>query len=330
MFFRLIDHAEEAIISLLLVCMTLLVFTDVVLRFGFNAGMIWSEELTLHMSAWFVLFGAAYGLKVGAHIGVDALVRTFSPFTQRVVTGIAIILSLVYCGLFIYGAWIYLAKMKKIGIELEDLPIQAWIAHSILLIGFVLLGIRSARAPVEGGHGQGLELRAHGRGQGEPASRRAAQEGGGAAMTIATLFILLFGCMLIGMPIAISLGFSSVVTILLFSNDFIASIALKLFEALSGHAPPPAIPFFILSSAFLSTGGVARRLIRFAIDLVGHIRGGLAMASILACMLFAAVSGSSPATVAAIGTIVITGMVRSGYPKSLAAGTITTAEDWGS
>jgi C4-dicarboxylate transporter DctQ subunit len=142
MFFRLIDQAEEAIISLLLVSMTLLVFTDVVLRFGFNAGMIWSEELTLHMSAWFVLFGASYGLKVGAHIGVDALVRVLSPLGQRVLTGIAVILSLLYCGLFIYGAWVYLAKMKKIGIELEDLPIQAWIAHSILLIGFVLLGIR--------------------------------------------------------------------------------------------------------------------------------------------------------------------------------------------
>ncbi|MBF0257099.1 MAG: TRAP transporter large permease subunit [Gammaproteobacteria bacterium] len=144
-------------------------------------------------------------------------------------------------------------------------------------------------------------------------------------MTIATLFLLLFGCMLIGMPIALSLGFSSIVTILLFSNDSIASIALKLFEALSGHYTLLAIPFFILSSAFLSTGGVARRLINFAIDMVGHIRGGLAMASIMACMLFAAVSGSSPATVAAIGTIVIAGMMRSGYPQELAAGVITTA-----
>ncbi|MEO5341894.1 MAG: TRAP transporter large permease subunit, partial [Gammaproteobacteria bacterium SHHR-1] len=89
-------------------------------------------------------------------------------------------------------------------------------------------------------------------------------------MTIATLFLLLFGCMLIGMPIAISLGFSSIVTILLFSNDSIASIALKLFEALSGHYTLLAIPFFILSSTFLSTGGVARRLINFAIDVVGH------------------------------------------------------------
>ncbi|NEX19921.1 TRAP transporter large permease subunit [Thiorhodococcus mannitoliphagus] len=144
-------------------------------------------------------------------------------------------------------------------------------------------------------------------------------------MTTATLFLLLFGCMLIGMPIAIALGFSSIVTILIFSNDSLASIALKLFEALSAHYTLLAIPFFILSSAFLSTGGVAKRLIRFATGVVGHIRGGLAMASVLACMLFAAVSGSSPATVAAIGTIVIVGMVKSGYPKSFAAGVITNA-----
>lgn len=144
-------------------------------------------------------------------------------------------------------------------------------------------------------------------------------------MTIAVLFITLFGCMIIGMPIAVALGLSSVTTILLFSNDSLASIALKLFEATSEHYTLLAIPFFILSSAFLSTGGVAKRLINFAVDTVGHIRGGLAMASVMACMLFAAVSGSSPATVAAIGTICIAGMVRSGYPQSFAAGVIANA-----
>jgi C4-dicarboxylate transporter DctM subunit len=144
-------------------------------------------------------------------------------------------------------------------------------------------------------------------------------------MTTATLFILLFGCMLIGMPIAIALGLSSIATILMFSNDSLASISLKLFEAVSEHYTLLAIPFFILSSAFLTTGGVAKRLINFAIDSVGHIRGGLAMASVLACMMFAAVSGSSPATVAAIGTIVIAGMVRAGYPESFAAGVIANA-----
>ncbi|QIR14072.1 TRAP transporter large permease [Shewanella aestuarii] len=144
-------------------------------------------------------------------------------------------------------------------------------------------------------------------------------------MTIATLFITLLICMLIGMPIAIALGFSSVLTILLFSNDSLASIALKLYESTSEHYTLLAIPFFILSSAFLSTGGVARRIIDFAMDSVGHIRGGLAMASVMACMLFAAVSGSSPATVAAIGSIVIVGMVRAGYPEKFAAGVITTS-----
>ncbi|MEE9445171.1 MAG: TRAP transporter large permease subunit [Cocleimonas sp.] len=142
---------------------------------------------------------------------------------------------------------------------------------------------------------------------------------------IPILFFLLFFCMMIGVPVAVSLGFSSIVTILLFADDSLASIALKLFEALSEHYTFLAIPFFILSSAFLSTGGVAKRIIDFAIDIVGHIRGGLAMAGVLACMLFAAVSGSSPATVAAIGAIVIVGMTRVGYPEKFAAGVISTA-----
>ncbi len=144
-------------------------------------------------------------------------------------------------------------------------------------------------------------------------------------MTTAALFLLLLLCLLTGMPIAFALGLSSITTILLFSNDSLASIALKLLEAESAHYTLLAIPFFILSSTFLSTGGVATRIINFAIDCVGWIRGGLAMASVLACMIFAAVSGSSPATVAAIGSIVIAGMVQAGYPKAMAAGVITNA-----
>jgi C4-dicarboxylate transporter DctM subunit len=144
-------------------------------------------------------------------------------------------------------------------------------------------------------------------------------------MTAAALFIILFLCMFMGMPIAIALGFSSVVTIYFFSGDSIASMGLKFIDNLTEHYTLLAIPFFVLSSVFLSTGGVAKRLIRFAVACVGHIRGGLAMASVLACMLFAAVSGSSPATVAAIGSIVIVGMVKSGYPENFAAGVIANA-----
>ncbi|UJF24893.1 TRAP transporter large permease subunit [Suttonella sp. R2A3] len=144
-------------------------------------------------------------------------------------------------------------------------------------------------------------------------------------MTTIFLFTLLFTGMLLGMPVAVALGFSSVLTLLFFTNDSLASISQQFYSATSEHYTLLAIPFFILSSAFLTTGGVARRIINFANDSVGHIRGGLAMASVLACMIFAAVSGSSPATVAAIGSIVIVGMVQAGYPEKLAAGVITTA-----
>ena len=144
-------------------------------------------------------------------------------------------------------------------------------------------------------------------------------------MTTAALFLILLLCLLTGMPIAFALGLSSITTILVFSNDSLASIALKLFATQSEHYTLLAIPFFILSSTFLSTGGVANRIINFAIDCVGWVRGGLAMASVMACMIFAAVSGSSPATVAAIGSIVIVGMVKAGYPEEMAAGVITNA-----
>ncbi|MEO7741808.1 MAG: TRAP transporter large permease subunit [Usitatibacter sp.] len=143
-------------------------------------------------------------------------------------------------------------------------------------------------------------------------------------MITAMLFALLIAFMLIGMPVAIALGLSSVVTIMVVGRDSLASLALKLFET-SEQFTLLAIPFFILAGAFMTTGGVARRMIRFAIACIGHLRGGLAMASVLACMLFAAVSGSSPATVVAVGTIVIGGMVRAGYPKAMAAGVICNA-----
>ena len=143
-------------------------------------------------------------------------------------------------------------------------------------------------------------------------------------MTTAALFAMLFVFMFLGMPIAIALGLSSLLTILFFGSDSLASLSLKLSES-SEHFTLLAIPFFILGGAFMTTGGVAKRMIRFAVAVVGHFPGGLAMASVLACMLFAAVSGSSPATVVAVGSIVITGMVRAGYPLNFAAGVVCNA-----
>lgn len=143
-------------------------------------------------------------------------------------------------------------------------------------------------------------------------------------MTTLTLFSVLFICILIGVPIAVSLGLSSLVAILLFGKDSLASLSLKLFDT-SEHYTLMAIPFFILGGALMSTGGVAKRLVRFAVACVGHIRGGLAISAVLACTFFAAVSGSSPATVVAVGSIMIAGMVSAGYTKEFAAGVMCNA-----
>ena len=144
-------------------------------------------------------------------------------------------------------------------------------------------------------------------------------------MEVALLFAMVIGLLVVGVPIAVALGMSSVLFLLWFSDSSLASVAQTLFSAFEGHFTLLAIPFFILASAFMTTGGVARRIIRFSIACVGHLPGGLAIAGVFACMLFAALSGSSPATVVAVGTIVIAGMRQMGYSKEFAAGVICNA-----
>ncbi|MDG1472241.1 TRAP transporter large permease subunit [Pseudosulfitobacter sp. SM2401] len=144
-------------------------------------------------------------------------------------------------------------------------------------------------------------------------------------MEVAVLFAMVVTMMLIGVPIAVSLGMSSIIFLLVLSDTSLASIAQTLFQAMAGHYTLLAIPFFILASTFMSTGGVAKRIIRFSIACVGHFRGGLAIAGVFACMIFAALSGSSPATVVAIGSIVIAAMTQAGYTKEFAAGVIANA-----
>ena len=138
------------------------------------------------------------------------------------------------------------------------------------------------------------------------------------------LFALVLGLLFIGLPVGVALGLSSILFITFFSTDSLSSVAISLF-GVGTHYTLLAIPFFIVASSFMSTGGVAKRLINFAIASVGHFRGGLAMASVLACMMFAALSGSSPATVVAIGTIAIAGMRQVGYSKEFASGVIANA-----
>jgi C4-dicarboxylate transporter DctM subunit len=147
-------------------------------------------------------------------------------------------------------------------------------------------------------------------------------------MNALILFSLLIALMLTGMPISISLGLTVLTFILTMTQVPLEAVALKLFTGIEKWEIM-AIPFFILAGNFLTHGGVARRMINFATSMVGHFHGGLALASILACAMFALVCGSSVATVVAIGSIVLPAMVAHGYPMRFGAGVMITAGSLG-
>ena len=143
-------------------------------------------------------------------------------------------------------------------------------------------------------------------------------------MNTAIIFILLLVLMLTGMPISIALGLTVLTFLFTMTQVPIESVALKLFTGIEKFEIM-AIPFFILAGNFLTHGGVARRMIRFATSMVGHWHGGLGLAGVMACALFAAVSGSSPACVVAIGSVILPAMVKQGFPKEFGAGVVTTS-----
>lgn len=139
---KYLKRLDEWLIALLLASMTLLTFAQVVMRYVFNSGFTWAVELTSILFACMIFIGISYGVRVGAHIGVDALVKILPSRIRRATSTIAVLLCLVYAGMVIYGSSQYVLKMKEAGIELEDLPIEMWMVRAILPIGFVLLALR--------------------------------------------------------------------------------------------------------------------------------------------------------------------------------------------
>ncbi|WP_199269431.1 TRAP transporter small permease [Cobetia sp. L2A1] len=144
MILRWLHKAEEILFSLLLVAMVLLVFVEVVLRFVFNTGISWSQEATLYLAGWFVLVGVSWGVKQGAHIGVDVVVKMMPMLWQRITTLIALVVCMAYCVMLLVGSYEYISLMQLIGIELDDIPVPKWYALIILPIALLLLMLRFA------------------------------------------------------------------------------------------------------------------------------------------------------------------------------------------
>lgn len=141
---RWFARLEEAALALLLAGMTMITFTQVIARYVFNYSFVWALELNTVLFAWLIFFGMAYGVRVGAHIGVDVLVKALGPRSARAVSVVAAALCLVYALIFAIGGWTYLQKMISIGIEMQDLPVPQWVPRLILPVGFGLLALRFA------------------------------------------------------------------------------------------------------------------------------------------------------------------------------------------
>ena len=139
---KILDRLEEWIISLMLLAMTGLTFLQVVMRYVFNSGMTWALELTTVFFAVMIFVGVSYGVRVGSHIGVDALVKLMSPGKRKAVSILAVVLCLVYVGFILTGSMQYVLKMKDVGIELEDMPIERWQVLAVMPLGMALTGYR--------------------------------------------------------------------------------------------------------------------------------------------------------------------------------------------
>ena len=334
MFLRILDRLEEILIASLMAAATFIIFLAVMHRYLigipflypllFPINLSWAQELCIYMFVWVAKFGAAYGVRTGIHVGVDVLVNQLkSPWRNIVV------LFGLLCGAFFTAVIGTMGAKFVIGLMYTDqvspdLEIPSWIVYLCIPLGSYLMCFRFLQVA--------FALLAHRRTaaprpcpcRGSRRRRTRHRRRGGHAMSSLFIFGLLIALMLTGMPISIALGMTVLTFIYTMTNVPTESVALKLFTGIDNFEIM-AIPFFILAGNFLTHGGVARRMINFATSMVGHWYGGLGLAGVMACALFAAVSGSSPATVIAIGSIMLPAMVRQGFPKRFGAGVITTS-----
>ncbi|MEO6985561.1 MAG: TRAP transporter small permease [Paralcaligenes sp.] len=143
------ERLEEGLIAFLLATMTLVTFAQVVARYGFNYSFVWALELSTYLFGALIFIGMSYGVRVGAHIGVDALVKILPATLARSVAVVATLLCLLYAAIVFIGGWVYVAKIHEIGILAQDLPIPQWVPRLVLPIGFALLFVRFAQVLFE-------------------------------------------------------------------------------------------------------------------------------------------------------------------------------------
>jgi C4-dicarboxylate transporter DctQ subunit len=140
------DHLEETFMVVTLAAMTLLTFVQVVLRYVFGTGFVWSLEVTQYLFAWLVLIGLSYGARTQAHIAVDAVTRRLPPRAAHAVALVALSLALAYCAAMIYGSAVFVDRLMALGNNARDIPLPRWLLTAVMPFGFGLLAVRLLQA----------------------------------------------------------------------------------------------------------------------------------------------------------------------------------------
>jgi C4-dicarboxylate transporter DctM subunit len=326
----------------------------------------WAQELCIYMFIWMAKFGAAYGVRTGIHVGVDLLVNLLPPQSRKRVILFALLCGAFFTAAIATFGASFVGQMFETGQKSNDLEWPMWFIYSAIPLGSGLMCFRFLQvawwyywtgdlphhneARVEGVAATDAlhpSTDVHGTVSSRWSNPLAlalimapililgvclASKVGiielPQSVRAITIFVLLIAFMVTGVPVSIALGLTVLTFLFVLSDVPIEAVSMKLFTGLESFEIM-AIPFFILAGNFLSHGGVARRMIDFAVSLIGHWHGGLGLAGIVACSMFALVCGSSVATVAAIGAIVLPEMVRHGYPMRFGAGIITVAGSLG-
>ena len=143
---RWLDRLEEVLIAVILAAMTLVAFVQVVARYAFNYSFTSALELTTTLFAFLIFLGIPYGVRVGSHIGMEALVKSMSPRNARIAAAVALVLCIAYAAILLAGSWQYVARMYELGIDMEDLPIPQWLPRAVMVLSFVLLVLRFGQA----------------------------------------------------------------------------------------------------------------------------------------------------------------------------------------
>ena len=292
-------YAESSILIITLLLMSVFIGLQVFMRYVMQASLSWSEEISRYLFIFLINIGISYGVKENRHVSISLFVNTFSEKVKKYILIFSDGMFLVFA-LVVASHGIQVSSMiNMFGQKSPAVGIPMWIIYLATPLGFTLVSIRLV---------QRIILRIKGKNN--------------------MVSLILFGSfvffLIMNIPIGISLGISSLITILYSGRVDINYLVQNLTTSIDSF-PLMAIPFFILAGDLMGKGGISKRLLNVGNTIFGRYTGGLGIVTIVSCMFFAAISGSGPATVAAIGGLVIPEMIRKKYSVGFSTSLSATA-----